>query len=240
MANTFSLLCKKYIIEHRKNILMFCTGYLGLFVIFGILTGLTGNTVSDTLFWMYVVIAGPVCAGVASKMFAETTTKEGSIALLMTPASSGEKFSVRLLAVLPCVVAVTVIGYIVFGYTSILVAGMRYGFWYPLYLPPVSSTYGIETLFLLISLFLFIESGFIFGSVVWPKRSFPKTLCCFAGLLIIFGFLMWVIIKICRATGIYFEVVDQQAFTWSIISIIFALAICLTIFSFFRFKKKMI
>ena len=239
-SSRFWLVCHKFIIEHKKNIIYLCAGVLVCCLALGILFGLTGNMPLEGTFIFYVFMSGLLCSVAASRMFMETVRKEGSVSLLMTPASNRTKFIMRLICVLPCMVLICVIGYIIFGYTAILTMGIQSGNWFSLYLPPMTSEYSLQSLFLLISVFLFTDSLFMFGAVSWPKRSFPKTLCLLTLLLIIFAWLVWLFIKIISNTSVYVVVTDEKAFTWSVISVITVVAALITVWTYYRFKNKTI
>lgn len=232
--NRFMMMCGKIATEQRRTLLVTAGGFLGLCVILGLWSGFFGGAPAAGNFVFYIVLSWIACSVVASRMMGEITRKEGRTALLMTPARAADKFVPRLIIVLPGMVLLCALGYLVYGYSDILMMGIRFDIWPDLYNPFANWTENdTTTLGSMLAFFLLNESLFIFGSVMWPKKSFLKTFCLIALLQILLSFFAWGVFKM----GLELEVYDAKAFTWSIITIMTIIATGITVWAFIRFKR---
>lgn len=239
VGGRFGMVCCKLLVEKKKNLITMILGYLGFCLAYGLIMAWFGATPGPGNFVTYILLAGLACSIVASGMFSETVNKEGKIAVLMLPASASSKFLPRLIAVVPAMMLLTVVGYLVFGYSDILLYGLLNDSWVNLYFPADGwNKYSTQTLFLILSWFLLSESIFIFGSVAWPKRSFLKTVCLLAVLMFIFGFISWGFATLMKDSQYSVHVEDEDSFAWSTIGIIFALAAGVTYGAYCLFKRK--
>lgn len=237
----FIMVCKKMLIEQRKTLLLLTAGFLGLCAIFGLWFGFLGLQVRSEGLILYIMFGGLACALVASKMFFELTSKEGRISLLMIPASPAEKFFPRLIAILPGMILLVIIGYFVLGYSNILMIGINSEVWVPLYNPFNGMTrndwIGSALLF---STFLFGESVFVFGSVAWPRKSFIKTCGIFALFQIVLSLSVAWIIRLIIAKNIHLEILDAKATPWIISGVITCVAIAIFYAAFAKLKRVVI
>lgn len=237
----YIFLLKKLFVEHKKNLLTIIGAYIAFWIIIGIINGFYGQVPSSSSFVLYILFSGLFCALVASKMFFETTEKEGTISLLMLPASSLQKFISRLIIVLPCMILSVTLCYFLYASFSTLTCGLYYDIWYPLY-NPFSGWNGdsIKLICLILSFFLLNESFFVWGAVMWPKRSFLKTILFIACIIILFWLLVYGIIKLFLLFEWYIVVTNENAFIWSIITIIAILAVGIIWNAYTHFKIKTI
>lgn len=176
---SFGFLLKKEATDRRKSLLLSLCGILGAYIISGMLMGLigTGGGNGETaLFYFFTLLAGCVAG---SLMFAEMKTKQGRIAILMLPAPVWQKFLVRWIAVVPLLLVVCIAGFylgdifrLITGkladvYTSEteILSPFKYMF----------ALEGNELPALTIGSYLFTQSLYILGSILWPKLSFIKT-----------------------------------------------------------------
>lgn len=231
--------CKKLVIEQKKTLLIMTGGSIGLCVILGIWSGLFGGAPQQGSFVIYCLMAGLACSLVASKMFFDMTSKEGRTSLLMSPATAADKFIPRLIAVIPGMLILAILGYLAYCYSDILALGLKYDIWVPIY-NPFSDWSSRDTTILgtVISVLLLSDSLFIFGAVAWPKRSFLKTVCLIAALQIILSFLSYVLIKCCVAWGIDFRLTDPDQFGWSVTVTLTVIAAAVIYASFIKFKRS--
>lgn len=241
VGSRFGMICRKLLVEKRKNLLTMTIGYIGFCLAYGLIMAWFGAVPAPGNFVTYILLAGLACSIVAAGMFSDTIDKEGKIAVLMTPASAFDKFIPRLIAVVPGMMILSVAGYIVYGYSDILIFGITNNYWVDLYFPIEGwNKYSTQTLFLILSWFLFSESLFIFGAVVWPKRSFLKTVCLMAGLMIFFGCTAWLFARGMKESVYAVQITDEDAFAWSVITIIFLISMGITYSAYYLFKRKTI
>lgn len=235
------LIAEKLLQERGKSLLTKVMGFLGICVLMGTLLGLANSGPSSGNFAVYIFIAGFACSFVAANIFSDFATKEGMISVLMNPAPASTKFLIRIVAVLLGSVIMTVIGYLVFGYSDILALGVKYDTWVNLYSPFYHwNEYYTQTLFIFLSIFLFTDSIFVLGSILWPRRTFVKTVCFLTAFLLLIGLFFWLMAIIAKNKGVYFQVVDERAFTWSVISLIIIAAVAVTCLAYRFFKRKTI
>lgn len=232
--NRFLMMCGKIATEQRKTLLVTTGGYLGICAVLGLWSGFFGGAPAAGNFVFYLVLAWIACSLVASRMFSEITRKEGRTALLMTPARAADKFLPRLIIVLPGMLLLCTLGYLVYGYTDVLMMGMKFDIWPDVYNPFANWTESDTCTFCsMLAFFLLSESFFIFGAVTWPRKSFLKTFCLIAALQIALSFLAWGMFK----TGLEIEVYDAKAFVWSVVAIETLIATGITLWAFIRFKR---
>lgn len=232
--NRFMMMCGKIATEQRKTLLVTTGGYIGICAVLGLWSGFFGGAPAAGNFVFYLVLAWIACSLVASRMFSEITRKEGRTALLMTPARAADKFLPRLIIVLPGMLLLCTLGYLVYGYTDVLMMGMKFDIWPDVYNPFANWTESDTCTFCsMLAFFLLNESFFIFGAVNWPKKSFLKTFCLIAALQIALSFLAWGMFKV----GLELEVYDPKAFLWSVVTIMTLIATGITLWAFIRFKR---
>lgn len=237
----FMLVARKMMIEQCKTLLITLGSYLGACMLFGLWFGYLGANPRSESLVVYVLISGLACAVAASKMFFDMTTKEGRTSVLMTPASTADKFLTRLTGVLPGMLILVILGYLVYGYSDLLALGLTYDQWMTLPNPFKGSMETSNTsllVFSIVSMFLFNESIFIFGSVAWPKRSFLKSLGVFALIQAIFFFIATGIVKLVIHMQLRIEIVNGTALGWIVFGCITAVAAVITWFAYLKFKRS--
>lgn len=233
------MVCEKMLIEQRKTLLLVTGGFLGMCALLGLWTGFMGATVNSGGLAFYIMTCGLVCAFVASKMFYDMTTKERRISLLMLPATPAEKFLPRLITVVPGMILLVVMGYLVLGYTNILIMGIKYDIWSSLYNPFMGMDNSEWQVCIgLMSLFLLNESVFVFGSIAWPRKSFIKTICIFVAIQIVLSVLLSIIIKAMVDNGLHKAVGSGDAIVWTGIIVTTCIAIAIFYASFVKFKRS--
>lgn len=238
-ASNFGIIVKKLFIEQKKTLTILCASYLGACVLFGIWCGYLGNAPTNDNFVIYMLLSGFVLAIAASKMFFDMSTKEDRISLLMTPGSAAGKYWPRFLAVLPGMLVLVAAGYLLYGYSDLLALGIMQDLWLSLPNPfgyvngDFDSTIGI-----IVAIFLFNESIFMYGAVAWPKRSFIKSLGIFVIIQIGLTMIATAIIKTMVNSDISIEIVDPQAFCWIVAGFISVIAAGIMYAGFRKFKTS--
>lgn len=239
-SGSFMMLAKKMFIENRKTLLMLCGGYLGALAVVGIWSGFNGVYSSSTVVIIYSVLASLLCAVLASLMFHDFTTKEGRINALMTPASRTEKFWLRLIAVIPGAVLLTIAGYYVLAGFMNLTAGISHDVWVPIYgITDFFRWFGDDGIFPFLSSFILSEGLFIFGAIAWPRKSFLKTLLVQAGISFVCSiFMVFAARFIIRNYTVIVN--DPEALLWIATSVIAAIGLALIYAAYVVFKRKTI
>lgn len=118
-----------------------------------------------------------------SLMFVEAHRKDANHAWLMLPASTLEKFISRLLYSSVGYVAASIVVYFLASVVSEVLNSVIVGSRHPVFNPFT------EIEFMVVLRYLVIQSVFIYGSVLFRKSHFIKTVVCIALALIAFGLL---------------------------------------------------
>ncbi len=180
-----------------------------------------------------------------ASMFSSLRTPPGKLSTLMIPASQIEKFVERWLVVVP--------GYLITFTIGVMAAEcIRIGFcdWVlgrnPDAITPIALSDifdGVNPMWEKVSKallgFLFIQSFFILGSVVWQKLSVIKTFWCLAAIAIIYGGAIFLIIyEFKNPAYTYFpKKMDFTDTNW-----IYAITAAITLFNyiitFVRFRES--
>lgn len=229
------MMTRKMMIEQRRTLLYATGGYLGICAVLGLWGGFFGST-PDPGTPIYILVSMFACALVASKLGFDLVNKEGRTAMLMTPATPADKFIPRLIAVLPAMLILVAIGYPVFCYADILALGVAYGQWVSFTIPVIIG--GENALLgtcLLLAMFLFSESIFIFGAVAWPRKSLLKSIGVFIAIQFLLSLLAMAFIK--TKIYLYIDIVDDTAFGWWVIATIAAIAIGIIYCAYLKFKR---
>ena len=132
-----------------------------------------------------------------------------------------------------------IIGYPVFCYADILALGVSYGQWVSFTIPHIFNIFNgpdaVLGVCILLSMFLFSESIFIFGAVAWPRKSLLKSIGVFIAIQFLLSLLTMAFIK--SNSYLYIDIVDETAFGWSVTAIITAIAIGIIYCAYLKFKR---
>ena len=261
----FALLYKKDFIEGWKTLLL---RFVMLYAILAIIFCLIGHSefearlkhlgteyYSDIFYLRFAafIFWGFGCL-FASLMMERMKDKTKRISYLMTPATSFEKFLSRFLLVVVLYIIAFFLAFKLADYTRIAIFSVRYAELQiiPINLSMLYSGQG-EVLanswpafIALFTSYLFFQSLFILGSILWYKNPFIKTLA--AGVIIVLVFVivdsilvhsLFSDISIRTSVGDYIQELAKQWLTKKNIIIFFSL---LTLFnwsiSYFRFKSS--
>lgn len=172
------------------------------------------NVHSFTLiFWMWSWWVF-MCLGI-SFAFGTMKSKAGRITMLMTPATTFEKFFFRWLIyvlILPLLIFVSVW---LADYTRVLICSSIYKEIpfievtnFRCFFERVDRGFSLcnnwEIASLLILLNVFIQSLFFLGSIIWPKNSFIKSLICFLVMVILFYVVILVTLHFAENSKFYY------------------------------------
>lgn len=233
-------ICRKLYIEHRKTLLITICAYLGGCIVIGIWQGMSGSLAEDGSKVAYVFISGLICAVVASLTFNDLSTKEGRIAFLMTPGTALDKFLPRVLTTVIGMCILAFAGYYVWIMTDVLALGLKTSVWVPLtfYTPQLwSSQEEFLGFALLVSLFLFNESLYIFGAAAWPKKSFLKTTAIYIALQIALNMLALLIF---RNFDFKYMSLDVELIGWIAVGIMLAIDAALIFAAYKNIERKQV
>lgn len=184
MNNTFWMLLKKEATDNHKPILLGLIGIWGLFLLSGIFAGMIADVGLIVEIPCFMILSSFVSTIGASLAFSSMKTKEGRISALMLPASRFEKFFVRWLATVPCLIIVIALGWLFGDLVRIGVERMN-NFEGPSFWSLLEQTLGrtgdskMEWNFFVticITSFLVTQAFYFFGAILWPRLSFIKTM----------------------------------------------------------------
>lgn len=253
----FMNLCRKEMIENWKSNLLRVALMYGAMAVIMIWNGYLSYRASQDsdITWSFnlmIFIWGLWVFGCLSASFTmeRMKSKTGRLSVLMTPATSFEKFFSRWLVFTVVFLMVFLITYKLADYTKVLVYLLAYPENDAIAVTPLSHLFGDNTGYytvfrhtytfvLMIAGYFFFQSCFVLGSTVWPKNSFVKTFS--AGMII---FIVYVLIvggfaKLIWSDHINFnpDISEEAAFgCLSAIATLFTL-INWTL-SYFRFKES--
>lgn len=212
-SSRMALIFKKLMIEQHKTLLFLAGGYLGICLVFGLWFGFLNITPGRITPILYTLLAGLVCSIVASKTFFELVNKEGRISFFMTPASMADKFLTRVILEIPAMLILTFLGYVILTGVMILTVGTIHGYWAP-YVWAFELFTREDALISILSMlgaYLLTEGWFILGSVLWPKKSFLKSVVLMTVIQMILTFIIACLIESGIMWGYSIEVIDERA-----------------------------
>lgn len=240
-GSRFMLTVRKYYIEQKKSILTLCGSFIGFAAFLGIWMGSLSVVPGEATTILAITTTGFVLAVLMSRTFPDLKTKEGRVATLMSPATATDKFWPRVITALVgggilCAIAFFTL-LLACRITLLCAHSVPFSWsWLPGF-PYITFDGGyIASFALLIATFLFNESIFLLGAVVWPKRSFIKTLGVYAVFMIALNILLLGVFEI--FSDVRVELVDMNLVpgVWICTVILLLLASGLTYLAFRKFK----
>ena len=193
-------LMKKYVVENRMSLLISAGCVTLAMVIIGLVNGwsygysyLDGSVVEIGFMTNAFFLCGMIVA--ASPAFKTMWDTKSTIATLMTPASQMEKFLVRWIVSVPCYVVWGLLSaffadvlkklfvvYVMGGEISMLDWGsMLFG------MKGTNVHCDSSEFYSVLLVFIFIQSFYLLGSVVWRKKNFIKTTYVLVILFIVYA-----------------------------------------------------
>lgn len=199
-AKRMGRLMKKYVVENRMSLLISAGCVTLAMVIIGLVNGwcygysaLDGSVVEIGFLTFAFYMCGMIVA--ASPAFKTMWDSKSSIVTLMTPASQMEKFLVRWIVSVPC--------YVVWGLLSAFFADVLKKFFVVYVMggeidmikwrcflfggEGVDMDSNPTVFYSTLLLFIFIQSFYLLGSIVWRKKNFIKTTYVLVVLFVVYG-----------------------------------------------------
>mgnify|MGYP000824114402 CR=1 FL=1 len=206
----FVNLCRKEMVENWKSNLLRVALMYGAMAVIMLWSGYlsyraVGQDTDSTWEFNLVIFMWGLCVfGCLSASFTmeRMKSKTGRLSVLMTPATSFEKYFSRWLVFTVVFLIVFLITYKLADYTKVLVYSLVYPENNAIAITPLSHLFGentdyytvfkhTHTFVLMIASYFFCQSCFVLGSSVWPKNSFIKTFS--AGMIIFIAYVLIVV-----------------------------------------------
>lgn len=194
--NHLVLMCRKSIIENARKLLLAVGIYLGACLVLGLWLGYLDIPLGPIGFMLYSFFAMIICAFIDSKTFAEFTSREGRISIMMTPASAADKYWSRAVAIIVGIYVLLFAGWYVMCCGNVLLLGVKHDLWFTDLLNPFDAIgyFDWRDWFSLMVTSMLVQSLYILGSVAWPKHSFLKSSAVLIGCYLTLVFMavgMW-------------------------------------------------
>lgn len=202
---TLILLSKYYIHVNKKSILLALISIYCTCIMFGIILGAynIGGGMNQSMFSYFVLMfIGWV---VTASAFSDMKTKEDRISSIMLPANTWHKFVIKWFTMVILLTGVLILGFYVIDLSrigsNILIYGQKgdniayYKMINPFaYISRSVMNLGFGIPASVLTGYFFNQAFFFFGSILWPKKSFVKTLAALwmlqfiiTGILLIFN-----------------------------------------------------
>lgn len=169
----------RLLIENHKIMLAGIAGFVGFWFVVGLLLGVNNINISYEWPFFYYALSFLACSVLASMSFADFKSKQGRLSALMLPVSISEKFWPRLIFAFFLVIVPVIIGIFFFiggNMFGALISNNDIKVLPSRFLLDIDSTWGLVVIILY---FLFIQSFYFMGAILWPKYSFVKSTALF-------------------------------------------------------------
>lgn len=245
--NTFALTLKHFVVTNKKMLLLTLVSALGLSVLSGSFLGYyhMGGGFKEVFLFLFMFEFASAVMG--SLMFADMKTKEGRISLLMLPSTAWDKFASRWLVLVPAF-ALFLLGCFYVGDLSRLVT-------YQMTSHTLSSAYARlvnpfailgyiakDQAFLVgllsVMCYLLGQAWFVFGSILWPKLSFIKTLAALWVVEFVTAFFIGSVFDKWLLSG--FKWMTVTGALWTALGVATALTTALYAATYYRLKKTQV
>ncbi len=239
-----ALMCRKSLTENARKLMLLVAIYLGACVAMGLWFGYFSIVMGPIGFMLYSFFAMMICAFIDSKIFGELTSREGRIAMFMTPASASDKYWPRVVTMIVGVYLLLFVGWYLMCCANVLILFILHSMWVKDLLNPLNTfDYLPAREFYSLSVStLFVQSLFIFGSVAWPKHSFLKSSATLIGLLMVLvftvSFVIWHFETLMEKILSNTSICDYIFYTWRTLLLI--LSVGLLWWSYKIFERKQI
>lgn len=217
-------------IENRKGILLGLGSIVGTMMLWGAVLGLLGLGGGDmevvSCWFLGCVLA---CVG-ASQAFSSMKDKTGRIATLMLPATAFQKFFVRWVAMVPVLFAVILGSIYLCDLMRIFVHWLTDGQYVngehymsvfnPFKLKRLWSGEVGPVMAVGATSWFMTQSFYLFGSILWPRLSFFKTMVALWAIQTVVGILLTVLdgfLPDFRLMGADWETVKMTMYGWSVV-----------------------
>lgn len=233
-------LLETYLTENGKTIGIYTAAFFGFTILVELFIGTKFEDEVEApalliyMFMMGIMALGPAIS--ASLMFSSMQGKAGRINTLMLPASHTEKFLVRTTVYLVLFAISTIIVMALGEGVRYLCSPMNYRSVYQL-LMDVNMHISFSWHFIIVSV-LSSHAVYTLGSVLWPRKSFVKTLAVTAALSVVFSILIpWSLIRDYSDYLLDIDVSEVQVFIYAIT---YAYAAAAYVAAFILFRKSQV
>ena len=249
----FGMLCRmEWGGAWKMHLRRFVACYAGLaFVLVGY--GLSDSNVSAPAYGhnlRFLVHAGLFVMGAffASCFMERMKTKEGRIAYLMLPASAFEKYLSRWLLFTVGFIVMYILAFALADWTRVVVSRMYYSHGAGLIKPLGLSCYvygadgnvsvwSLQRTGILLAMYCFVQSLFVLGSSIWPKKTIGKTLI--AIILVCLAYTQLASFILDGRGGAYHPILnDNDAMSYLVMAIGTVFAVFNWTLAYFRFKES--
>ncbi|MBD5370827.1 MAG: hypothetical protein HDR80_06730 [Bacteroides sp.] len=241
-TNNIWLMIKKEAMENRRKSLLFTAGWTGLSGLVGGWMGYfgVGGGEYSTLF-IYVLMYLVMTALLASLAFNDMKTREGRIALLMTPATAGAKVLTRAISLFIGCFVLGILGYLGMEVCRTLIDGVVNHHWGGLFFPRFNMIFrgaGYDDTLWGVLLFgagaYFGVAFYFLGSVLWPKYSFLKTMVAGWLLQMVFGM---AVVWMARGSLVWLTGLNPEVFIKISTLMVYLVATGLFFLAWWRLKR---
>ena len=248
ISGNFMLTLKKDIIDNRKSLLLGVGGIWGFCLLIGCFLGYNtfGGSLGELFYFSFMFLAiGCVAASVS---FNNLKNKDNRIASILVPDTPFDKFIIRWLAVVPALCCVMIAGFYIMELARIITFKLSHdaelvansgSYCQVLNLWAMfgkgNQTVGGELRGTFIMSYLFSQSFYILGAVLWPKLSFIKTFAAVWVLQTLFSIATVSVGRINIAIHI-----DVSDFLWLVIAVEFVLTIVIYFLAYLRFRNSQV
>ena len=224
-------LMKKYVADNRQSIIMSGAFVTVVMVLIGIFTALMchdeknqGLAVDNEIGVMLVafVFNGYLVASIA---FKSLWNGKSAASLLMTPASAFEQVLVRWIVVVPVFIVWSLLSVMFADFVKFIIGNFLLGGemgmipWRLIF--NFRSSEAMLGVYIMLTLFIFTQSFYLLGSVVWRKHAFVKTFFVMGLLFMLYaGGVLFVEANYTNTTIFYINVSQRDFFTYPLMNML--------------------
>ena len=259
-GNRFGYLFKKELMEDMKKNLMRCIVLFGIFLVLFLFVGFNSYSTNPyfsrtydilwdfmTVFFMFGIFFGACLS--ATYITEKMKNKTGKISVMMLPATSFEKFSVRWLTYCIGFLLVYFLAFELAVWIRVLVFPKETINSFPVWrvittgefrTDEIVSSKQRQIVSIVIAVFWAMQSFFVLGSTLWQKNSFLKTavalfaLCAGIGLLVYWSSRLFIPNDFYKAEP---ESISEETALLMVSIFFYAIALFNTVLAYFRYKE---
>lgn len=231
---------RKDSIESMRTTLMTAGVVLGVSFGLGIWFGIFNTPCESGMFFMYNICTWFLWCYLVSSLFGTLKTKEGRIAMLMSPAPAISTYLIRLVIAFIGIPILIYAGYWMLWSADAITIKIIYDYWPDNTIFKLQNIYSGDSVIgtnLSLATQILILSAYFFGGVVWPRKSFLKTSGILIILSVIFSILATIAVKYILHTQIKFGDTTGKIIVWSMIAVEYAVSLVLIISAYYKLKK---
>lgn len=256
-TSRFVKLCKKNIIEDWKvNVLRFA-GIFGILAVLFLWNGYLcyRNSYIDEYFkqedpcYNFIISMFMICLFVvgsvgASYMMSKMSKKTGSVNVLMNPASMFEKYLFRWIWAVVIFTGLYLVAFFAADYLRVFAYRLIYPEHAQIILPVniLQATEGMEYrsefITMIVLCYFYVQSLFVLGSSIWPKRSALKTFAASLLVAIVYFYIGWLSSKFFLNSSKYYDNGSEVTSLYASIIFLAVLTLFNWVMGYFRFKES--